>query len=486
MDEPHNSPWPISKDEYELKDVIGVGATAVVHAAYCNPKREKCAIKVINLEKSHISLDELYKEIQVMASCKHENIVTYYTSFVVKEELWLVLGLLAGGSLLDIINHKTKKTDCKSGVFDEVTIATVLKEVLKGLEYIHNNGQIHRDIKAGNILLGDDGSVQIADFGVSGLLATGKDESGERVRYTFVGTPCWMAPEVLEQDRGYDFKADIWSFGITAIELATGTAPYYKYPPMKVIMLTLQKDPPTLETNAEDKNQYSKYSKTFRKLINDCLQKDPSKRPTATELLKHSFFKKALDKKYLQQTLFDKGACVGTAIDASAAHSIAGYHYDTETGKWAWLTNVEGEPDKTESPETSVNDARGGDASPECENLPQTRKLKLVLRLRNKGKELRDISFEFATDKDSCEGIVSDLEEQGLVDRRDVMSIVANLSLLLQSALGSITFPLESAAALGEATSEKALIGYARISVATAEPGGPATNGEHTSSILSK
>lgn len=488
--------WPNSQDDYELLEVIGVGATAVVHAAYCQPRGEKCAIKRINLEKWNTSMDELLKEIQAMSSCNHENVVTYYTSFVVKEELWLVLRLLEGGSLLDIIKHKMRISNCKHGVFDEATIATVLKEVLKGLEYFHQNGQIHRDIKAGNILLGDDGTVQIADFGVSAWLATGRDLSRQKVRHTFVGTPCWMAPEVMEQNHGYDFKADIWSFGITAIEMATGTAPYHKYPPMKVLMLTLQNDPPTLDTGAEEKDQYKVYGKTFRKMISECLQKDPAKRPTATELLKHSFFKKAKDRKYLVQTLVAIGPSMETRVHKASKRQpgASGRLHRMETGEWVWESededNDDDDADRRDRPMNQLTRAASSDSDSDDE--PETAsgagaaftigslgsgseppQINLVLRMRNARKELNDIRFEFAPGKDSADGIATELVGAGLVEKRDAAAIAAQLQRLVDATLfpagpapapRAATFRLDSVDP-AEPADEQGLVGFAQISI---------------------
>lgn len=222
-----------------------------------------------------------------MALSKHPNVLRVYGSFVNGSKLYIVTPYLAAGSCLDIM-----KTAFPEGL-DEISIATILRQALEGLVYLHKNGHIHRDVKAGNLLMDQQGTVLLADFGVSSSLTDNSD-----VRKTFVGTPCWMAPEVMEQ-AGYNYKADIWSFGITSLELANGHAPFAKYPPMKVLMMTLSNAPPTLDRD----NGKHKYSKTFKDMIDSCLQKDPTKRPSAEKLLLHPFFKQAKKRDYLVKSI---------------------------------------------------------------------------------------------------------------------------------------------------------------------------------------
>lgn len=148
-----------------------------------------------------------------MSMSKHKNILAEFISFVDNQSLWIVMPLIEAGSLYDVM--KKVRPSNAPGIPDEVVIATLLKETLEGLAYLHNNKQMHRDIKAGNILLDFSGNVFLSDYGVSASLKKGKKQN------TLVGTPSWMAPEVCSQS-GHDEKADIWSLGITLIEICEG------------------------------------------------------------------------------------------------------------------------------------------------------------------------------------------------------------------------------------------------------------------------
>ncbi|KAG5523189.1 hypothetical protein RHGRI_035116 [Rhododendron griersonianum] len=295
--------YPLGPEHYALYEEVGQGVSASVHRAVCIPLDEIVAIKILDFERHNADLNMISREAQTMILVDHPNVLKAHCSFVSDHNLWVVMPFMAGGSCLHIL-----KAVYPDG-FEEVVIATILREVLKGLEYLHDHGHIHRDVKAGNILIGERGAIKLGDFGVSACLFD--LENTQRVRKTFVGTPCWMAPEVMEQLHGYDFKADIWSFGITALELAHGHAPFSIYPPMKVLLMTLQNAPPGLDYERDNK-----FSKSFKQMIASCLVKDPSKRPCAKKLLKHSFFKKARSNDYIARTLLEGLPDLGDRLKA--------------------------------------------------------------------------------------------------------------------------------------------------------------------------
>uniref|UniRef100_A0A5B7A1S9 Protein kinase domain-containing protein n=1 Tax=Davidia involucrata TaxID=16924 RepID=A0A5B7A1S9_DAVIN len=272
--------YSANPNDYKLLEDVGYGASATVYRAIYLPFNEVVAVKCLDLDRCNSNLDDIRREAQTMSLIDHPNVIRAYCSFVVDRYLWVVMPFMAEGSCLHLM-----KVAYPDG-FEESAICSILKETLKALEYLHRHGHIHRDVKAGNILLDSNGVVKLADFGVSACMFDRGDR--QRSRNTFVGTPCWMAPEVLQPGSGYDFKADIWSFGITALELAHGHAPFSKYPPMKVLLMTIQNAPPGLDYDRD-----KRFSKSFKEMVAMCLVKDQTKRPTAEKLLKHSFFKHA-------------------------------------------------------------------------------------------------------------------------------------------------------------------------------------------------
>ncbi|KAJ5586685.1 Serine/threonine-protein kinase svkA [Penicillium hispanicum] len=268
---------------YQMMEELGSGSFGTVYKAIDMSTGEIVAVKHIDLESSEDDIQEIQQEISVLATCASAFVTQYKASFLKGHKLWIVMEYLGGGSCLDLL---------KPGVFNEAHVAIVCQQLLQGLDYLHSEGKIHRDVKAANVLLSNTGKVKLADFGVAAQLVNIKSQ-----RNTFVGTPFWMAPEVIQQS-GYDFKADIWSLGITAIEMINGEPPHASTHPMKVLFLIPKNPAPRLEGN--------EYSNTFKDFITQCLTKDPDRRPSAKELLRHKFIRNAGKTEALQELIHRK------------------------------------------------------------------------------------------------------------------------------------------------------------------------------------
>ncbi|KAF2863592.1 Pkinase-domain-containing protein [Piedraia hortae CBS 480.64] len=264
---------------YTKQQCIGGGSFGKVYKGVDKRSGQLVAIKVIDVENADDEVDDIIQEISILAGLSSPYVTRYYGSYLKGSDLWIIMEFCSGGSCGDML---------KPGNLAEEYICIIIKELLLGLEYLHSDGKLHRDIKAANILLGSNGQVKLADFGVSGQLTATMTKKN-----TFVGTPFWMAPEVIKQS-GYDHKADIWSLGITALELALGEPPYSDIHPMKVLFLIPKNPAPVLEGN---------FSREFKDFVHRCLQKEPRERPSARELLRHPWVKKAKRTAYLTELI---------------------------------------------------------------------------------------------------------------------------------------------------------------------------------------
>ncbi|XP_024589534.1 mitogen-activated protein kinase kinase kinase kinase 1 isoform X4 [Neophocaena asiaeorientalis asiaeorientalis] len=292
------------RDHYDLLQRLGGGTYGEVFKARDKVTGDLVALKMVKMEPDD-DVSTLQKEILILKTCRHPNIVAYHGSYLWLQKLWICMEFCGAGSLQDIYQV--------TGPLSELQISYVCREVLQGLAYLHSQKKIHRDIKGANILINDAGEVRLADFGISAQIGATLAR-----RLSFIGTPYWMAPEVaaVALKGGYNELCDIWSLGVTAIELAELQPPLFDVHPLRVLFLMTKSgyQPPRLK-------EKGKWSAAFHNFVKVTLTKSPKKRPGATKMLTHQLVSQPGLNRGLIVDLLDKlrnpgkGAPVGEIED---------------------------------------------------------------------------------------------------------------------------------------------------------------------------
>ncbi|CAL8255713.1 unnamed protein product [Lota lota] len=284
---------------WEIIGELGDGAFGKVFKAQNKQNGTLAAAKVIDT-KTEEELEDYMVEIDILASCDHYHIVKLLDAFYFEGKLWILIEFCAGGAV-DAIMLELERP------LTEPQIRVVCRQTLEALAYLHDNKVIHRDLKAGNILLSASGDVKLADFGVSA-----KNTKTLQRRDSFIGTPYWMAPEVVmcetSKDRPYDFKADIWSLGVTLIELAQIEPPNHEMNPMRVLLKIAKSEPPTLM-------QPSRWSPEFRDFLRKALDKNVDQRWGTAQLLQHPFVSSVVENRPLRELVAEAKAEVYEEIE---------------------------------------------------------------------------------------------------------------------------------------------------------------------------
>uniref|UniRef100_A0A674AR85 non-specific serine/threonine protein kinase n=1 Tax=Salmo trutta TaxID=8032 RepID=A0A674AR85_SALTR len=305
---------------WEIIGELGDGAFGKVYKAQNKLTGILAAAKVIDT-KTEEELEDYMVEIDILASCDHHNIVKLLDAFYYDSKLWILIEFCAGGAV-DAIMLELERP------LTEPQIRVVCKQTLQALLYLHDNKVIHRDLKAGNILLSLNGDVKLADFGVSA-----KNTKTLQRRDSFIGTPYWMAPEVVMcetfKDRPYDYKADIWSLGVTLIEMAQIEPPNHEMNPMRVLLKIAKADPPTLM-------QPSRWSPEFSDFLRKCLDKNVDNRWNVAQLLQHPFLSTVTDSRPLRELIAEAKAEVYEEIEE---HKEEEEEEDGETQRVCYATD---------------------------------------------------------------------------------------------------------------------------------------------------